>query len=84
MGESSDMVWFFERGSDSVHIETRYVDDSREYVLVMYWPDGVEKVERFGDSSSFRRRLEAIEEQLQREQWRPRGHYALRDGWKLT
>ena len=33
------MVWFFARGNDSVRVETRFDNSSREFVLEVAWAD---------------------------------------------
>lgn len=78
------MVWFFERDHESLRLETRYEKDVAEYVLIMHMPDGSQQVERFTDEANFRRRLEALDQQLRDDQWNQSGLTFLRDGWKLV
>jgi hypothetical protein len=33
------MIWIFARGSDVLHLETRFDDARAEYVLVVVWAD---------------------------------------------
>lgn len=78
------MIWFFERGTDSLKIETRFNNEARVFELIWYHPDGASTVERFADEDEFRRRSEAVEADLLSQDW----HLApspllLRDGWKL-
>ena len=79
------MVWLFERGDESLRLETRYERATADYVLIMHQPDGSEQVERFKDQTSFRTRLDALENQLRAELWGVVGSPVfLRDGWKVT
>ena len=78
------MIWIFERGNESLRLETRYENDTAEYVLIVHHPDGSHQTERFNDSVTFQTRLDSLEKKLGRENW----HYVgapvlLRDGWKL-
>ena len=34
------MIWFFERGSETLELETRYDNETSEYVLEIVAPDG--------------------------------------------
>ena len=78
------MIWIFERGNESLRLETRYENDTAEYVLIVHHPDGSHQTERFNDRVTFQTRLDSLEKKLGRENW----HYVgapvlLRDGWKL-
>ena len=52
-GSSSNpqpMLWFFEREKESLRVETRYDNDTSEFVTVVRYPDGHEHTEPvFGD-----------------------------------
>ena len=78
------MVWFFERNRESLRLETRYDNDTAEFLLVTHSPDGREQTERFTDAMTFRQRLEALERQLEADHWTQHGPVFLHDGWKLT
>jgi hypothetical protein len=78
------MVWMFERGDDSLRLETRYDSGTAEYVLITHRADGRQEIERFPDAVTFRKRLEGLEGQLEAERWRQTGSLLLHDGWKLT
>jgi hypothetical protein len=78
------MVWFFERGDESFRLETRYDNDTTEFLLVLHRPNGTQQSERFADAMSFQQRLEALERQLGEEHWTQHGPGFLHDGWKLT
>jgi hypothetical protein len=76
------MLWFFEREEQSVRLETRYDNDTAEYVAVTTYPDGREETERFSDADRFRQWLEAWERVLEAEHWTRGGSpIVLPDGW---
>jgi hypothetical protein len=78
------MIWFFERGTDSLKIETRYNNDASEYELVWHLPDGTRTIESFAREAEFRRRSEEVEAQLLEESWHPAASpQLLRDSWKV-
>jgi hypothetical protein len=78
------MLLIYERSpQQTLWVETRFDADTREYVLIIRRPDATEQVERFRDQTSFRRRLAALEHQLEDEQWQNRSATALPDAWKL-
>jgi hypothetical protein len=77
------MLWIYKRGSESIRVETRYDNDSEEYVLISDPEDGTQQAERFKDPIAFRTRLEALEKQLERDSWQSDGVRLLRDGWKI-
>jgi hypothetical protein len=76
------MVWFFERKSAILELETRYDNDTAEYVLIVRPPNADPTTERFGDAEAFRARLQAIERQLLADSWeRGKTPQILPDGW---
>ena len=77
------MLWIYKRGSESIRVETRYDNDTEEYVLIFYREDGTQHAERCKDPVAFRTRLERLEKQLDRERWQSDGVRLLRDGWKI-
>jgi hypothetical protein len=78
------MIWFYERGTETLRIETRYDNGARVYELIWHYPDGSRTLESFRDEAEFRTRSEAVEASLLEEAWRPSGSpQLLRDGWKL-
>jgi len=77
------MLWIFERGDEVLRFETRYNNETEDYVLIVHRSDSTQQVERFRDVNAFRNRLEALEKQLEAEQWRATGSVVLRDGWKI-
>ena len=77
------MLWIYERSSQTLRIETRFDNATKEYVLITRRPDDTEQVERFRDPASFQTRLDSLERQLETEEWQSRSVTALHDGWKL-
>jgi len=77
------MLWIYERSNQTLRIETRYDNATKEYVLITRRVDGTEQVERFLDGPSFQARLASLERQLDAEQWQNRSVTALHDGWRL-
>jgi hypothetical protein len=76
------MVWFYKRDRASLSIETRYDNETAEYVTVVVRPDGRRQTERFLKRESFRERLLALEQELGYERWVPDGPpHVLPDGW---
>jgi hypothetical protein len=79
------MVWLFERGDQSLRLETRYDSAAGDYALVIHHEEGAPQVEHFKDEIAFRGRLAALEAQLRAERWTASGPpVLLKDGWKLT
>jgi hypothetical protein len=76
------MLWFFDRGAEVLEIETRYDNDTCEYVLELRAPVDPPTVERFTDAVTFQTRLLAIEQGLSGQRWRRSGPpVVLPDGW---
>lgn len=76
------MLWFFERSAQVLELETRYSNETGEYVLEMRGPGVEPQTERFADAASFRTRLIALETSLTGQQWRRKGPpMILPDGW---
>ena len=76
------MLWFFEREAQSLRLETRYDNDSSEYVVIVHWPDGREETERFTDQDTYRRRLVELENRLETDHWSRQGPpVVLPNGW---
>jgi hypothetical protein len=77
------MVWLFERGEQTLRLETRFDAVSEDYLLIVHRTDGT-AMERFADADAFRSRLEILERQLEDERWqRAPAPIFLRDGWRL-
>ena len=41
------MVWFYKRDQSSLSVETRYDNETAEYVAIVVRPDGLKQTERF-------------------------------------
>jgi hypothetical protein len=78
------MIWFFERGADTLQIETRFNSDARMYELIWHHPDGTRTVESFAHEAEFKQRSEDVEARLLDDAWQPSSSpQLLRDGWKV-
>jgi hypothetical protein len=77
------MLWIYQRGPETLRVETRFDNDTNEYVVIVYREDGTQQAERFKEPASFRTRLEMLEKQLDRERWHSDGVRLLDDGWKI-
>ena len=76
------MVWFFERNAEVPDLETRYDNDTSEYIVELRRPDGEIKIERFATADAFRTRLLVIERGLGGQRWRLDGPpLMVPDGW---
>ena len=64
------MVWFYERPDGSLRIETRFDSTTKEYTLQVECPGRPTVIERFGNSAAFKKRVLALERQLEAEQWK--------------
>jgi hypothetical protein len=77
------MVWFFARGHDSVRIETRFDNATREFVLEVTWPGRPLATERFSNPGTFQSRVLALEAQLEAEAWAQIGNTTIQPhGWR--
>jgi hypothetical protein len=77
------MLWIYQRGSEMLRVETRFDNDTEEYVLIVYREDGTQQAARFKDDARFQAKLETLEKQLDRDSWQSDGVRLLRDGWKI-
>jgi hypothetical protein len=76
------MVWFYKRDSVSLSLETRYDNDTAEYVAIVFHPDGHRQTERFDRREALREWLLALEQRLAHERWAADGPpHILPDGW---
>ena len=76
------MVWFYKRDRVSLSLETRYDNDTLEYVAIVVHPDGRRETERFDRRESFRTWIEGFEKRLADERWASDGGaHILPDGW---
>lgn len=76
------MLWFFERDDESLRLETRYDNDTSEFVVIVRHPDGREHAERCTDSEEYGAWLETFERNLEHQHWTRRGGpLIMPDGW---
>ena len=74
----------FERESESLRIETRYVSSSKTYEIIWRRADGTTTQESFRGETSFRTRLDEIYTELEEQEWQTLGPpNLLADGWKI-
>ena len=79
------MLWLYERDNESIRLETRYDNDTREYVVVVHYPDERQLTERFPTPEACREWLISLENNLDAEDWIRRGPpMILPDGWPRT
>jgi hypothetical protein len=76
------MLWFYKRDRVSLSLETRYDNETREYVAVIVHPDGRRETERFERREAFGAWLQTFEQRLAHEHWAVDGPaHVLADGW---
>jgi hypothetical protein len=74
---------FREGADDSVRIETRFDNATREFVLEVTWPGRPFATERFSNVDRFQSRVLALEAQLEAEAWAQAGSAAIQPhGWR--
>jgi hypothetical protein len=78
------MLWCFERSHEELRVETRYDNETAEYVAVVRYPDGREETQRFATSDEFKTWLEKFQSQLQDGNWHLQGGgpIFLPSGWR--
>ncbi len=77
------MIWLFEREDEVLRIETRYDNETSEFVAIVHYPDAQQMTKRFMDGGTFGQWLAHFEQSLEEGDWaRDRsGPVILRDGW---
>jgi hypothetical protein len=78
------MVWLFERSDESLNLETRFDNDTAEFVAIIRYPDGHERTERFTEADEFRSWLVEFERNLETQHWMRQGGGGpvfLPNGW---
>ena len=76
------MVWFYRRDRLSLSLETRYDNETAEYVAVVVHHDGRREEARFDRRELFTVWLHAFEKRLEDERWATDGPaHILPDGW---
>ena len=79
---SNLMLWCFERHNELLRVETRYDNETSEFVAIVRHPDGREETHRFATADAFRSWLTAFEQTLAAEQWTSQGPpLFLPEGW---
>jgi hypothetical protein len=68
--EHTRMIWFYEREGRHLRFEIRAHVEGDRYDLVITDADGMERVERFVDSSLLNRRSRQLELELRGEGWK--------------
>jgi hypothetical protein len=72
-----NMVWFWTRDDEELQLETRYDNETAEFVVTVMPPEGTSVPERFKDIEAFRARLVLLEDQLEAKNWRNTGRPLL-------
>jgi hypothetical protein len=76
------MLWFMTRASESLTLETRYDNDTLEYVVIIRYPDGRDEQRRFTDASACQTWLVTTERRLASDGWTADGPPTLlSDAW---
>jgi hypothetical protein len=76
------MLWFYERDTIVLRLETRYDSKTAEYVALLHHPDGRQELQRFRKLEPFRHWLVALERTLAADRWTQKGSLdILPDGW---
>jgi hypothetical protein len=66
------VIWFYEREGATARVEELYDNDTKEHVLCFVDAAGRAHIERFDDQLVYRRRLQALEAELEAEEWHNR------------
>jgi hypothetical protein len=78
------MIWLYQRGSETLRLETSFDNETSEFVLVQHQPGGTQVTERFPSEEAFRARLTALGAALDEERWLQKGPpLLLNEGWKI-
>jgi len=76
------MLWFYTRDTESLQLETRYDNETLEYVGILTYPGGGQDTKRFATVEGFRAWLVTLEQELTAEHWTPTGTpHVLPEGW---
>lgn len=77
------MLWFYSRNQQSLSIETRFDNVSREFVGTVTGLAGPPITKRFSTPDAFREWLLEMERDLASQQWQADGQpHVLPDGWR--
>jgi hypothetical protein len=76
------MLWFYARSEQSLTVETRFDNDTHEYVAIVTGALPYPETKRFPTSEAFRAWLQLLEGRLAAERWKADGApHVLPDGW---
>jgi hypothetical protein len=76
------MLWFYTRELQSLSLETRYDNQSLEYVGILTHPDGRQEARRFATARAFREWLVTLDRKLTVRRWVQNGPpHIVPDGW---
>jgi len=76
------MLWFYTRDEQSLRLETRYDNDTQEYVAIVLRAGGQPETKRFTTGDAFHAWLRSLEQTLTAEHWASDGSpHILLDGW---
>ncbi len=62
------MIWFFYKDGEHLHYEIR-TDGAATNELVVRFPDGSERLERFEDSNALNKRVLELQQELTQDGW---------------
>ena len=78
----AEMLWFFDRGDESLRLEVRYENETSEFVTTITYPDGTERTERFRTLADFGTSMDRFDQVLREQHWLSRrGPVILPFGW---
>ena len=76
------MLWFFDREKESLRLEVRYDNDTSEFVIIVRFPDGSERIERLRTLADFGTAMSTFDQLLREQHWVSRqGPVILPFGW---
>ena len=76
------MLWFYTRGNESLIVETRYDNDTLEYVATISDHGKPGETNRFSTAVEYREWLVSLERDLADQRWTRDGTpHILPDGW---
>jgi len=67
------MIWFWTRDGQKTRIHTFFDNDTTEFVIAVFHPDGREDVERIDDIDVYQQRLIDLERQFEAQHWEQTG-----------
>jgi len=76
------MLWFYTRDRESLSLETRYDNQTHEYLGIVTYPDSRQESRRFPTAALFRAWLISLDLDLTKQRWAQDGTpHILPDGW---